>query len=30
VPDATPWLRRMLQHISWAPVIVEMDWKTKF
>jgi hypothetical protein len=27
-PDASPRLRRIVQHISWAPVIVNMKWKT--
>lgn len=27
-PDASPWLQRVLQHVSWAPVIVDLDWKT--
>ncbi len=27
VPDASPRLQRVLQHISWAPVIVELKWK---
>lgn len=26
VPDAHPALQRVLQHISWAPVIVDLDW----
>ncbi len=26
-PDATPALARVVQHISWAPVIVDLDWK---
>jgi len=26
-PDSIPSLQRVLQHISWAPVIVELDWK---
>lgn len=26
--DAIPALRRVVQHISWAPVIVDLDWKT--
>ena len=26
-PDSIPSLRRVLQHVSWAPVIVEFDWK---
>lgn len=27
VPDASPRLQRVLQHIAWAPVIVELKWK---
>jgi hypothetical protein len=27
VPDANPSLQRVVQHISWAPVIVDLDWK---
>ena len=27
VPDASPSLQRVVQHISWAPVIVDLDWK---
>jgi len=26
-PDALPSFRRVVQHISWAPVIVDLDWK---
>jgi hypothetical protein len=26
-PDSMPSLQRVLQHISWAPVIVDLDWK---
>ncbi len=26
-PDAIPALSRVVQHISWAPVIVDLDWK---
>jgi hypothetical protein len=26
-PDSIPPLRRVVQHISWAPVIVDLDWK---
>jgi len=26
VPDANPNLQRVLQHISWAPVVVEVQW----
>ncbi len=28
VPDAIPSLRRVVQHISWAPVIVDLNWKS--
>ena len=27
-PDAIPSLQRVVQHISWAPVIVDLSWKT--
>ncbi len=27
VPDAIPSLQRVVQHISWAPVIVDLNWK---
>jgi hypothetical protein len=27
VPDAIPSLERVVQHISWAPVIVDLAWK---
>ena len=27
VPDASPVLQRVVQHISWAPVIVDLNWK---
>jgi hypothetical protein len=27
VPDASRSLQRVVQHISWAPVIVDLDWK---
>jgi hypothetical protein len=27
VPDANLSLQRVVQHISWAPVIVDLDWK---
>jgi hypothetical protein len=27
VPDAIPALQRVVQHISWAPVIVDLNWK---
>jgi len=27
-PDAIPALQKILQHISWAPVIVEFSWST--
>ena len=26
-PDAIPVLHRVLQHLSWAPVIVDLQWK---
>jgi len=26
-PDASPSLQRIVQHISWAPVIVDLAWK---
>ena len=26
VPDASPALQKVVQHISWAPVIVELSW----
>jgi hypothetical protein len=26
-PDAIPALSRVVQHISWAPVVVELSWK---
>jgi hypothetical protein len=26
-PDAIPALQRVVQHISWAPVIVDLHWK---
>jgi hypothetical protein len=26
-PDAIPVLSRVVQHISWAPVVVELSWK---
>ena len=25
-PDSYPSLRRVIQHISWAPIIVDLDW----
>ena len=28
VPDSIPSLQRVIQHISWAPVIVDLAWKT--
>jgi hypothetical protein len=28
VPDASPGFQRILQNISWAPVIVDLTWKT--
>jgi hypothetical protein len=27
-PDAEPKFRKVVQHISWAPVIVHFDWPT--
>jgi hypothetical protein len=27
VPDASPAVQRVVQNISWAPVIVDLDWK---
>jgi hypothetical protein len=27
-PDAIPAMRRIVQHLSWAPVIVDLDWKS--
>jgi hypothetical protein len=26
-PDSMPSLRRVLQHVSWAPVVVDLNWK---
>lgn len=26
-PDSYPRLQRILQHVSWSPVLVELDWK---
>jgi hypothetical protein len=26
-PDASPSLQRIIQHISWAPVVVDLNWK---
>ncbi|HTL18883.1 MAG TPA: hypothetical protein VL793_16720 [Patescibacteria group bacterium] len=26
-PDSIPRFQRVLQHVSWAPVIVELDWR---
>ena len=26
-PDAIPLLQRVVQHLSWAPVIVDLNWK---
>lgn len=26
-PDSMPAMQRVVQHISWAPLIVELDWK---
>jgi hypothetical protein len=28
VPDAIASLHRVVQHISWAPVIVDLNWKS--
>lgn len=25
-PDASPWFRRVVQHLSWAPVVIRVDW----
>jgi len=25
-PDASPKLRKVVQHISWAPVVVDFTW----
>lgn len=25
-PDASPWLQKVVQQVSWAPVIVEFSW----
>ena len=27
-PDSIPSLQRVVQHISWAPVIVDLHWQT--
>jgi hypothetical protein len=27
VPDSIPKLSRVVQHVAWAPVIVELDWR---
>lgn len=27
-PDSIPAMQRVVPHISWAPVIVDLDWKT--
>jgi hypothetical protein len=27
VPDSFPGIRRVVQHVSWAPVIVKLEWK---
>jgi len=27
VPDAFPSMQKVLQHVSWAPVICYLDWK---
>lgn len=29
VPDASPSLQRVVQHISWAPVMVDLNWKAE-
>jgi hypothetical protein len=26
-PDAVPAMSRVIQHVSWAPVIIDLDWK---
>jgi len=26
-PDASPLLRKVVQHISWAPVVVDFNWR---
>jgi hypothetical protein len=26
-PDSYPFLRRMVQHVSWAPVVVDLTWR---
>ncbi len=26
VPDSNPLLQRVIQHVSWAPVVVELSW----
>jgi hypothetical protein len=26
-PDSFPLFRRVLQHVSWAPIVVSLDWK---
>jgi hypothetical protein len=26
-PDAVPKLQRVVQHVSWAPVIVDLKWR---
>jgi hypothetical protein len=28
-PDAYPPLRRVIQHVSWAPVIVDLNWQNQ-
>ena len=28
-PDAFPSLQRVVQHVSWAPVIVDLNWKQR-
>jgi hypothetical protein len=27
-PDAIPSASRIIQHISWAPVIIDLEWKS--
>jgi len=27
VPDAFPSMQKVLQHVSWAPVIVKLQWR---
>ena len=26
-PDSIPSFQRVVQHISWAPVVVDLDWQ---